>query len=111
MSLDDLNDAPQGGVPKWILGAFAPLVAARVGLLVMGRGHITIHGRGGPVEFRGIDATAWGLLILGAAGAAHCHYFWGNTDLLAAYADIGKIGSLALLIVAACFLFWRVFAA
>jgi hypothetical protein len=110
LPLDDLNDAPQGGVPKWIFGAIGPLTGGCFGIAVIARGHITIPTRQAvAAEFHGGDATAWGLLIVAAACAAHCHYFWGNTDLLAPYADLGKVASLGVLAISAAFLFWRVF--
>jgi hypothetical protein len=112
MSLDDLNDRSQGGVPKWIFGAIGPLLGTLVGIVIIARGHITIPTRqAGAAEFHDGDATAWGLLVIATASAGHFHYFWGNADSLAPYADLGKVASLGVLVLCAAFLFYRVFVA
>jgi len=109
MGVHDLNDAPQGGAPKWILGVVLPGLMAGYAIAILAKGRFALNSRAGPVEFHGSDAAAWGVLIVAAAAGIHCHFFWGNTTALAQYADLGKAASFLLVALSAAYLAWRVF--
>jgi hypothetical protein len=110
MSRRDLNDAPQGSATKWLLGGAAPIAIAAFGTWVLLSGRIVIYSHGHRVEFEGLEASAWGVLILAAAAFMHCHFLWGNSNRLAPYADLGKLAALVGVVVSAGYLALSVFA-
>jgi hypothetical protein len=111
MSLDENNEPERDGVEKWIYGGVGPFIGACLGVAIMVRGHLVFPTRAGRAEFHGFDAAVWGLLILSGVTAIHFHYFWGNTDALAPYADVGKIAAIVVLVASIGYLFWRIFVA
>ena len=111
MPFDQLSDPQRDGVEKWVYGGVGPLIGAFLGVAIIVRGQLTIPTRAGRADFQGFDATVWGLLILSGVTAIHFHYFWGNTDSLAPYADLGKIVAIGSLVVCVAYLCWRMFIA
>ncbi|MBI5758729.1 MAG: hypothetical protein HZA46_09440 [Planctomycetales bacterium] len=94
-----VDDPPQGPWPKWFGGAVIPGLIAACTTRILLTGHATFGGRRGRVELSGIDATMFGVALLGFGVLLHCHYFWGNTTKLADYSYLGKVVGLLTFVV------------
>jgi hypothetical protein len=100
--LEDPRDTPWN---KWGCGVAFPVLIIGWGLRVMylptvslGLGFLGRTGRR-HLELSGSDPWWFGLALLGAACLAHFHFFWTNHPPLAAFAELGKVVSLIILIV------------
>ncbi len=91
---DFAGGPPIGPVPRWAGGVAVPVAVLAYGLRVLLSGHATLAGRGISTAVHGPDAAAIGLAAASAAAFLHCHYFWGNVDRLAPWADVGKAAGL-----------------
>ena len=86
-----------------------PLLLAGYGLHCIVTGHDVLPGgRSQSMELYGAESIALGLATLGGGRFLHCHYFWGNIYHLAAWAVIGKIVGLLMLIGGLGYLLWHV---
>jgi hypothetical protein len=114
ISLFDDNDGPAGdGWSKWAWGVVAPLLIAIFGASRFYFQQFTLGGGGqfGSGGHRmlltGYDAIAMGIASIAVALFLHSRYFLSDTKRFGAYADLGKVISLVVGIVAIGFVVVR----
>ncbi len=108
----DLSDAWSGDPPqsrwaKWFGGVFWPLLPLWGAIVYWITQHGFIPGRrGSRFELDGLQAVILGFLLLAIASFFHFHYFWGNSQKLWRYMDLGKIASGILAVGCILYLYW-----
>jgi hypothetical protein len=86
---------------KWFGGVLLPLAVAGYAVSVLIAGQATFRGRyGGVLVLTGFDAGLFAVCIFGLAAAIHCFQFWGNSERLDAYANLGASAALLLFVAA-----------
>ena len=97
---DSLSDLPpDSAVAKWLYGLIFPaLIGIYSAKCIITEQGIFI-GRNGITYLSGIEATCLGVALAGLAVFLHTHFFWGNSKLLIALSEFGKIIGLFLVTV------------
>lgn len=96
--LEEPRDTPWN---KWVCGTGFPILVLGMGIRAFFLPTIVLTTRsaGRRLELTGSDPWWLGLVLIGAAGLAHFHFFWTNHPRLAEYVELGKVISLMTLIV------------
>jgi hypothetical protein len=106
--LDSLSDLPpDSSVAKWLYGLIFPaLIGIYSAKCIITEQGIFI-GRNKVTHLAGIEAICLGLALTGLAVFLHTHFFWGNSKLLIALSETGKIIGLLLFIGGLFSLIWN----
>lgn len=99
------------GSSKWLYGVIVPSLVSVYALSVLLSGRGTLLGFGrlrARLHLQGTEAMVYGVLLLGAAFALHCHFLWSNTEKLNPYSDVGKVAGCLVFIVGAAYLIYHV---
>lgn len=102
--------APSGGRTKqWLVGLVLAAVPIVYGVVCIRRGHTTLFGRGTNSDLTG-DAAFWLALAYIAGGAfLHFRYFWGLSERLSNFSDLGEVISLLFFLLSLLYSFYRIF--
>jgi hypothetical protein len=110
--LDWITDPPRGGrLQMWLVGAGLASLTLAYGVSCVITQNVTVprvrvRGMGGMhdgmfTEIDGNAAVTYGIIAVVVSLFMHFQWFWGNHPRLSRYYEIGKYGTLLLLLVTA----------
>lgn len=96
-----LATSPSGGpTERWWFGVILPLIPIGYGIHCLATGHAYLPGnRGGGLMLTGKGALELAVAYMACGVIFHFHYFWGLSDRLWPWADLGKVLSLLVFII------------